>query len=114
MEDGDGTRVRKQGNQRDRTTGNLIAAAFTHTSSRALDRDRIQALVVVSPPPHLVRKHGRGKAMSVICPRTWPPPVHDYTDPLSAVEVIAAERSQRRRHVPTISTTSPMVQSHDV
>jgi conjugative relaxase-like TrwC/TraI family protein len=31
------TRVRKQGNQRDRTTGNLIAAAFTHTSSRALD-----------------------------------------------------------------------------
>ena len=32
-----GTRVRKQGNQRDRTTGNLVAAAFTHTSSRALD-----------------------------------------------------------------------------
>ncbi|HEV2392682.1 MAG TPA: MobF family relaxase [Verrucomicrobiae bacterium] len=31
------TRVRKQGSQRDRTTGNLIAAAFTHTSSRALD-----------------------------------------------------------------------------
>ena len=31
------TRVRKQGNQRDRTTGNLAAAAFTHTSSRALD-----------------------------------------------------------------------------
>jgi conjugative relaxase-like TrwC/TraI family protein len=31
------TRVRKQGNQKDRTTGNLIAAAFTHTSSRALD-----------------------------------------------------------------------------
>jgi conjugative relaxase-like TrwC/TraI family protein len=31
------TRVRKQGYQRDRTTGNLIAAAFTHTSSRALD-----------------------------------------------------------------------------
>jgi len=31
------TRVRKQGNQRDRTTGNLVAAAFTHTSSRALD-----------------------------------------------------------------------------
>jgi conjugative relaxase-like TrwC/TraI family protein len=31
------TRVRKQGNQRDRITGNLIAAAFTHTSSRALD-----------------------------------------------------------------------------
>jgi len=30
------TRVRKQGNQRDRTTGNLVAAAFTHTSSRAL------------------------------------------------------------------------------
>ncbi|HTL73267.1 MAG TPA: MobF family relaxase [bacterium] len=31
------TRVRKQGTQRDRTTGNLVAAAFTHTSSRALD-----------------------------------------------------------------------------
>ena len=31
------TRVRKHGNQRDRTTGNLVAAAFTHTSSRALD-----------------------------------------------------------------------------
>src|SRR5450432_3918427 len=31
------TRVRKRGNQRDRTTGNLVAAAFTHTSSRALD-----------------------------------------------------------------------------
>jgi conjugative relaxase-like TrwC/TraI family protein len=30
-------RVRKSGNQRDRTTGNLIAAAFVHTSSRALD-----------------------------------------------------------------------------
>ena len=31
------TRVRKAGNQRDRTTGNLVAAAFVHTSSRALD-----------------------------------------------------------------------------
>ncbi len=31
------TRVRKHGNQHDRTTGNLVAAAFTHTSSRALD-----------------------------------------------------------------------------
>jgi conjugative relaxase-like TrwC/TraI family protein len=31
------TRVRKQGNQCDRITGNLVAAAFTHTSSRALD-----------------------------------------------------------------------------
>jgi conjugative relaxase-like TrwC/TraI family protein len=31
------TRVRKQGSQRDRITGNLTAAAFTHTSSRALD-----------------------------------------------------------------------------
>ena len=31
------TRVRKQGSQKDRTTGNLVAAAFTHTSSRALD-----------------------------------------------------------------------------
>jgi conjugative relaxase-like TrwC/TraI family protein len=31
------TRVRKQGGQKDRTTGNLVAAAFTHTSSRALD-----------------------------------------------------------------------------
>ncbi len=31
------TRVRKQGGQRDRTTGNLVAAAFIHTSSRALD-----------------------------------------------------------------------------
>jgi len=31
------TRVRKQGNQKDRVTGNLVAAAFTHTSSRALD-----------------------------------------------------------------------------
>ena len=31
------TRVRKHGAQRDRTTGNLVAAAFTHTSSRALD-----------------------------------------------------------------------------
>jgi len=31
------TRVRKSGNQRDRTTSNLVAAAFVHTSSRALD-----------------------------------------------------------------------------
>src|SRR5271157_4449285 len=31
------TRVRKQGNQKDRITCNLAAAAFTHTSSRALD-----------------------------------------------------------------------------
>ena len=31
------TRVRKQGSQTDRMTGNLVAAAFTHTSSRALD-----------------------------------------------------------------------------
>jgi conjugative relaxase-like TrwC/TraI family protein len=31
------TRVRKQGNQRDRTTGNLVAANFVHTSSRELD-----------------------------------------------------------------------------
>jgi conjugative relaxase-like TrwC/TraI family protein len=31
------TRVRKQGNQRDRTTGNLVAAAFVHDSSRELD-----------------------------------------------------------------------------
>src|SRR5437773_761582 len=31
------TRVRKQGSQRDRATGNLVAAAFVHTSSRALD-----------------------------------------------------------------------------
>jgi conjugative relaxase-like TrwC/TraI family protein len=31
------TRVRKQGNQKDRITGNLAAATFTHTSSRALD-----------------------------------------------------------------------------
>jgi conjugative relaxase-like TrwC/TraI family protein len=31
------TRVRKQGSQKDRITGNLTAAAFTHTSSRALD-----------------------------------------------------------------------------
>jgi conjugative relaxase-like TrwC/TraI family protein len=31
------TRVRKPGNQKDRTTGNLVAAAFTHDSSRALD-----------------------------------------------------------------------------
>jgi len=31
------TRVRKQGKFADRTTGNLVAAAFTHTSSRALD-----------------------------------------------------------------------------
>lgn len=31
------TRVRKLGNQRDRTTGNLIAAAFLHDSSRELD-----------------------------------------------------------------------------
>ncbi len=31
------TRVRKLGNQCDRSTGNLVAAAFTHTSSRALD-----------------------------------------------------------------------------
>lgn len=30
-------RVRKQGNQTDRTTGNLMAAAFVHDSSRALD-----------------------------------------------------------------------------
>jgi len=31
------TRVRKQGSQKDRITGNLAAAAFTHTSSRELD-----------------------------------------------------------------------------
>lgn len=31
------TRVRKQGRQTDRTTGNLVAARFTHTTSRALD-----------------------------------------------------------------------------
>jgi conjugative relaxase-like TrwC/TraI family protein len=31
------TRVRKPGNQKDRATGNLVAAAFTHDSSRALD-----------------------------------------------------------------------------
>jgi conjugative relaxase-like TrwC/TraI family protein len=31
------TRVRKQGNQRDRMTGNLVAAAFVHNSSRELD-----------------------------------------------------------------------------
>jgi len=31
------TRVRKQGHQKGRITGNLAAAAFTHTSSRALD-----------------------------------------------------------------------------
>jgi len=31
------TRVRKEGNQGHRTTGNLAAAAFTHTSSRTLD-----------------------------------------------------------------------------
>lgn len=31
------TRVRKQGNQQDRTTGNLVAAAFLHDSSRELD-----------------------------------------------------------------------------
>jgi conjugative relaxase-like TrwC/TraI family protein len=31
------TRVRKQGSQRDRPTGNLVAAAFVHDSSRALD-----------------------------------------------------------------------------
>ena len=30
-------RVRKQGGQKDRTTGNLVAAAFLHDSSRALD-----------------------------------------------------------------------------
>ena len=31
------TRVRKQGSQRDRTTGNLVAAAYVHNSSRELD-----------------------------------------------------------------------------
>src|SRR5208282_4305187 len=31
------TRVRKQGSQKDQTTGNLVAAAFLHNSSRALD-----------------------------------------------------------------------------
>src|SRR5438105_12817922 len=31
------TRVRKNGDRRDRATGNLVAAAFVHTSSRALD-----------------------------------------------------------------------------
>jgi len=31
------TRVRKQGRQVDRTTGTLVAARFTHTTSRALD-----------------------------------------------------------------------------
>jgi len=31
------TRVRKQGDQRDRITGNLVAAQFVHTSSRELD-----------------------------------------------------------------------------
>ena len=32
-----GTRVRKSGAMEDRATGNLVAAAFVHTSSRALD-----------------------------------------------------------------------------
>jgi conjugative relaxase-like TrwC/TraI family protein len=32
-----GTRVRKWGSRMDRTTGNLVAAAFVHDSSRALD-----------------------------------------------------------------------------
>jgi conjugative relaxase-like TrwC/TraI family protein len=32
-----GTRVRKDGAMTDRTTGNLVSAAFLHTSSRALD-----------------------------------------------------------------------------
>src|SRR5580658_10672641 len=32
-----GARVRKQGARKDRTTGNLVAAAFVHDSSRALD-----------------------------------------------------------------------------
>src|SRR5208283_1024989 len=32
-----GARVRKQGARRDRPTGNLVAAAFVHDSSRALD-----------------------------------------------------------------------------
>ncbi len=32
-----GARVRKPGRQRDRTTGNLVAASFLHDSSRALD-----------------------------------------------------------------------------
>ena len=32
-----GTRVRKSGAMEDRATGNLVAAAFLHTSSRALD-----------------------------------------------------------------------------
>jgi len=31
------TRIRKASSQRDRTTGNLVAAAFVHSSSRALD-----------------------------------------------------------------------------
>jgi len=31
------TRVRKQGSQKDRITGNLVAASFVHDSSRALD-----------------------------------------------------------------------------
>lgn len=31
------TRVRKGGRQKNRSTGNLVAAAFTHTTSRALD-----------------------------------------------------------------------------
>jgi conjugative relaxase-like TrwC/TraI family protein len=31
------TRVRKAGSQKNRNTGNLVAAAFTHTTSRALD-----------------------------------------------------------------------------
>lgn len=31
------TRVRKEGSQKNRNTGNLVAAAFTHTTSRALD-----------------------------------------------------------------------------
>ena len=31
------TRVRKQGGQLDRNTGNLVAVRFTHTTSRALD-----------------------------------------------------------------------------
>jgi conjugative relaxase-like TrwC/TraI family protein len=31
------TRIRKNGSQRDRTTGNLVAAAFVHDSSRELD-----------------------------------------------------------------------------
>src|SRR6266576_6073814 len=54
-----GTRVRKQDGQRDRTTGNLAAAAFVHTSSRGSIRNCTR--ISRCSTPRLMKRRGAGK-----------------------------------------------------